>query len=279
VRTALLWNTYGRDLEWFKFSARSYLKYARDFDWAKCIVPNSDLEKFREPCAQSGIQLVGFDEWPQKGFNHHQAMQCMGDLHFPDADVIFHLDADCVFASHCSPEAWLPSGQVLLPFTDFCKFLTRPVDPDEQTSFMGCTGRRIDFNRGQYLWKFAADFALGWNVERETMAWMPLAHVREVYSKTREIISKRFNQSFEDYVRGCRNEWPQSFCEFNTLGAVAYRFFEDRYHWTNLSVTGYPFAGKVVQCWSHGGFDRGHEFAGEVGGYQTPRQLFARLGL
>lgn len=279
MTSGLLWNTFGGDLDWFRRSARSYKKYARGWNFVKCIVPNPDYAAFREPCEENGILLVGFDEWPGKGFNHHQMLQCCGDLHFPEADVVFHMDADCVFASPCSPADWLPGGKALLLFTDFFRFLDRPLVPDEEKTFMGFSGRRIDFNRGQYFWKFCSDFALGFPVERETMGGFPIVHIREVYQKTREIIESRFGKSFEEYVRGCRNDWPQTFCEFNTLGGVAHKFFQDRYQWQDVSVQGYPFAGKVEQCWSHGGFDRPHHFSGEVGGYQTPRQLFERLGV
>lgn len=279
LKSGLLWNTYAGDLNWFRHSARSYKKYARGWDFAKCIVPRSAVADFHPICEENGIFLDCFDEWPGKGFNHHQAMQCCGDLHFPDAGVIFHVDADCMFASECSPSDWLPEGKVLLNFMDFKHYLNQPVTPEEEKTFMGFTGRRMDFDRGQYLWKFAADFALGFPVERETMQEMPIVHIREVYAKTREVISARFGKSFEDYVQSCRNEWPQSFCEFNTLGGIAHKFFQDRYHWRNIHADGHAFAGKVVQCWSHGGFDRPHNFAMEVGGHQTPRELFARLGI
>lgn len=243
------------------------------------MVPNSDLELFKRECESAGIILVGFDEWTGKGFNHHQAMQCFGDHHFPEADVVFHIDSDCVFASPCTPANWLPGGKILLPFTDYSRFLDRPLQPDELANFMGWSGKRIELNRGQYMWKFAVDYALGFSAERECMAWMPLAHCREVYIKTREIIEARFSQPFEEYLKSCRNEFPQTFAEFNTLGAVAHKFFQEKYCWWNVPVSGYPFAGKVVQCWSHGGFDRPHDFAKEVGGHQTPKQLFSRLGL
>lgn len=279
MRTALLWVSFHKDLPWFEASARSYAKFARGFNFARCVVPNRDYSIFRSICEETGIVLVGFDEWPDKGFNHHQVQSCYGDMHFPEADVIFHLDSDSVFANHCTPEDWLPGGKVLLPFTDYSKFLDRPVAPDEQANFMGFTGNRIDFNRGQYLWKFAAEFALGFPAERECMAWMPLAHIRETYSMMRSVVENRFQKTFDDYVRSCRNEFPQTFAEFNTLGAVAHKFFNERYCWWNISSHGYPFAGKVVQCWSHGGFDRPHDFAIEVGGHQTPRQLFYRLGI
>ncbi len=279
MKTGLLWVSYRNDFPWFEMSARSFAKFAKGWDFAKCVVPNQDFGIFRPACESAGIYLTGFDEWPGKGFNHHQAMQCYGDLHFPEAEVIFHIDSDSIFSSECSPSDWLPGGLILLPFTDYVKFLDGPVGPDEMANFMGCSGKRIDLNRGQYLWKFAVDYALGFPAERECMAWMPLAHYRGVYSKARDTISHRFSKSFESYVSTCRNEFPQTFAEFNTLGAVAHQFFQEKYCWWNISTHGYPFAGRVTQCWSHGGFDRPHEFGKEVGGYQTPRQLFQRLGL
>lgn len=280
MKTALLWNTFGGDLTWFEYSARSYVKYASGWDHAKVIVPSQDSPAFEPICRQYGIALAAYEDWPGKSFNAHQAMTCYSDQHFPhDVDVIFHMDADCVFASPCTPVDWLPGGKVLLPFTDFSRFLSTPLYPEEQAHFMGCTGLRSDFNRGQYMWKFAADFALGWSVERETMAWMPIAHRREVYSRTRELIEAHHRRPFDEYVKWCRNDFPQTFCEFNTLGGVAHKFYQDLYHWQDVALQGHAFAGKVVQSWSRGGFDRPHEYVQEVGGYQTPMQLFQRLGL
>ena len=275
MKTGVLWNTYGGDIEWFRLSARSFRKYARGFDYAKCVVPNPHLHLFQPVCQEHAITLCGFDEWPGAGFNHHQAMQCRGDEHIPGADVIFHVDADCMFASPCQPSDWLPGGKPYMMFTDFKDILQYPVGRNEAADFIN---GRIQSPRGAYFWKWAAEHALGFDVPRETMGWMPIMHVPETYRKTREIVTSR-HRNFDSFVCSCRNAWPQSFCEFNTLGAVAYKFFENRYHWVQPKVDGYPFAGKVVQCWSHGGFDRPHEFCREVGGRQTPRQMFQRLGL
>lgn len=281
MKTALLWNTYGGDLAWFEYSARSYAKYAAGgWDYAKVVVPSQDSPAFEPICRQHGIALAAFEDWPHQSFNAHQAMTCLADTHFPDdVEVVFSMDADCVFASPCTSDDWLPGGKVLIPFTDFSRFLLTPLHHNEQANFMGCTGLRSDFNRGQYMWKFAADFALGWSVERETMAWMPIAHCRDVYRLTRDIIAAHHRMPFEAYVKTCRNEFPQTFCEFNTLGGVAHKFFQERYHWQDVALQGHAFAGKVVQSWSRGGFDRPHEYVQEVGGYQTPMQLFQRLGL
>lgn len=276
VKAALLWVTYRKDLEWFRVSARSFGRHARGFIAAKVVVPNPDVEAFREAAEPYGIAVCGFDEHPSKGMLHHEMMVCCGDLHFPEADVIFHIDSDCVFAFPFTPDEYLPDGKVLIPFTDFQRMLTTPLFHDEMRNFMGFTGRAIDFNRGGYFWKFAADFALGFPVDRATMVGWPMAHLRETYAKTREIISARHG-NFEDYIFSCRNEFPQTFCEFETLGAVAHRFFQDRYSWRDIETQGYPPV-RVISSWSHGGMDRPHDYPGEVGGNQTPRQLFQRLG-
>lgn len=282
MRTGLLWNTFRGDIEWFKISAKSFTKFARGWDRAMCRVPCADLKLFAPICHQHGIELSCADEWPGKGFNWHQLQQCYADVIIPDADVIFHIDGDCVFGMPCTPADWLPNGKILMPYTDYEVFLKYPVRMDEQRTFMGLTGQKIDYDRGQYNWKFAVDFALGWNATRECMAWMPIAHHRDVYAKTREIITERFpDQGFDNYVFNARNAHPQTFAEFNTLGAVAHKFFEDRYHWHSIHMNPHPFYGKVIQSWSRGGFDKEHNYLPQVpsGEINTPRKLFNHLGL
>lgn len=276
--TGILWVSYARDIEFFKVSAKSYSKFATGWDFAKCVVPNVDLELFQPICEANGITIAGFEEAPGKGMLHHQIMVCRADEHLPEAEVIFHIDSDVVFATPTQPTDFLPSGRIFLPFTDFSNLLSTPVRPNEMIDFMGFSGRRMDFHRGQYNWKFCADFALGLEVPRATMMAWPVCHHREVYGRTRAIIESRFKRKFNDYVLSCRNEFPQTFCEFETLGGVAYHYFEDRYHWHNIHVLG-NLVPKLVAAWSHGGLHRPHHFPGEYGGFQTPFQLYRRLGL
>jgi len=279
----LLWVTYKKDLKWFEFSARSYAKFAKGWNFAKCIVPKRDVKAFKPVCEANGIEVWGGDEWEDKPFNWHQNMKCHADDHLPGADVIFHCDADSVFAQKCSPADWLPNGKVLLPYQNYDTFLRRLIGPDEMSAFM--SGEYIDRDLGQYNWRFAVEYALGRRVQRECMRWLPVAHRREVYQKTRQLISERFPRGkFDGYVRSCRDTWPQSFCEFNTLGAVAHIYFEDSYEWHNIYKRGFPFVGKVIQSWSHGGLNKKIK-PGNVGGQaagksiNTPRKLFANLGL
>lgn len=283
MKAALLWVTYAKDLPFFEASLNSYVKFASGFSYTKVIVPNPDVAAFRRLCDPHGVCVVGIDEPEGKGMVMHMAMQMLGDTHFPpDADFIFHIDADCVFHQRATPIDWVADGQKpILPFRDFDTLLQRPVERDEMMTFMGYTGRTIDFNRGAYLWKFAADFALGFPVIRQTMTRMPMVHHRKVYAQARDIIERRFETDIISHICAGRNEWPQQFCEFETLGAVAHRYFNDEYHWVDVTRQGVPL-NKVTQTWSHGGLDANMEQDRPqiiAGKHQSPRQYFQSLGL
>lgn len=292
-RTGLLWVTYGRDVDWFRISAKSFRKFATGFDWAKCVVPNPDLRLFDPICKEFAIHLAGFDEWPGLGFNSHQMMKCYGDHHFPAADIICHIDADSVFAKPVTPADWFvenPTGGhplILLPATKYKHFLREPLAPDEMKNFMGYRGRVMDFNRGQYWWKFAVDFALGWDEEFEYMAWMPLLHHRSVYGAMRKLIAERHgvpggkpDEQFDGYVKAQRNDHPQSFCEFNTLGAVAHKYFPDLYNFHDMDG-GLPWVGKVIQSHSRSPMEKEHNYGEQVDdkSINSPIKLFRHLGL
>lgn len=283
LKTALLWVTYGKDIQFFEASLRSYQKFASGFTYTKVIVPNGDVPAFKSLCDPVGVTVAGIDEPPGKGMLMHMAMQMLGETHFPgDADFIFHIDADCVFNQPTTPLDYLPGDKPMICFRDWDTLLTRPVGPDEIETFMGFTGRKIDFNRGSYLWKFAADFALGFASQRQTMSMMPVVHRRETYLQAREIIEHRFHTDIISHVLNGRNEWPQSFCEFETLGSVAHRYFGDRYHWHELDKqNGYP-AVHVTQTWSHGGLDSREECGRPqiiAGIHCSPREYFQSLGV
>jgi len=282
VKAALLWVTYAKDLPFFEASLNSFLKFASGFAYAKVIVPNEDVPAFRRLCDPVSIEVKGIEEPPGKGMVMHMAMQMLGETHFHnDATHIFHLDADCVFNSRATPQNFLSDEKPIVTFRDFDELLTRPVERDEVQTFMGFTGRSIDFQRGAYLWKFAADFALGWPVIRQTMTRMPIVHLREVYPKAREIIEARFQTDIISHVVAGRNAWPQQFCEFETLGGVADKFFRDHYYWHHLTTHGFPPCA-VTQTWSHGGLDATFEQERPqiIGGiHQSPRQYFQSLGI
>lgn len=256
MKTAALWVSHAKDLEWFRASAKSFSRHARGFDFAKVVVPNTDVAAFKAAADPHGIMVCGFGQHPSKGFLHHMIMKCRGDEHFPQADVVFHLDSDGVFAFPFHTRDYLPDGKALLRFRDW-SLVVRPET---------------------LKWKAASEAAVGGPALRETMAGWPLCHIREVYPKVRQEVERIHRCSFDDYVFQQQNSFPQTFCEFETLGVIAHRFFQERYSWRNTQTQGHPPV-QYVSSWSHGGFHLPHEYPSEVGGKQTPHQLFQRLGL
>jgi len=260
MKTALLWNTYQGDLPWFRYSAASFTKFARGrFHSVACLVPSRHRDAFREPCERNGITLLAENDWPDKSFNWHQLKQCEADMAFPEADAIWHMDADTMFTSPSGPEDWVRGGKLICPYVSFDHLLTG--------------GRE-----GPWQWKSRVDDAIGGDATRATMTGHPHCHYRNVYAKTREAVEKH-NHSWAAYVNRQQNSFPQGFCEFETLGSVAYRYYEQDYYWLDLQKETHPSIGHIAQCYSHGGLNRQHDFGPALGGVQSPMELFRRLGL
>jgi len=261
LKTALLWNTYAGDLHWFRFSVASFSKFARGrFNMVACFVPTRHRDQFREVCEQHEILLFDRPDWQDKSFNWHQMWQCQADMLFPHAGAIWHMDADTVFAAPCGPEDWMSNGKLICPYVSFDHLLAG--------------GGRF----GTWQWKSRVDDALGGDAKIATMTGHPHCHYRNVYAKTREEVA-RHTHSWEKYIHRQQNSFPQGFCEFETLGAIAHRFYHNDYVWRDLQTGTHPSIGRTAQCLSHGGLDGLHQFPEWLGGTQTPRQLFQRIGL
>lgn len=201
----------------------------------------------------------------------------------PDCDWIAHIDADCVFAKPSTPETWKDAqGKFFMVCRPFEDLLTEPLRPGEEIAFMGADGLKSEMNRGQLMWRWTTEFALGWSPAYETMQAMPLFYPRAVYQSLRKVMNERHG-NWEEYILSCRNEFPQTFCEFNALGEISAHFFSSYYNWWMLKGLTFdcypPCRGHVIQSWSHGGLDRVHDFSSDGGRTESPRQMFVRLGL
>lgn len=260
MKTGLLWNTFRRDFEWFRYSAASFLKFARGWDYATCVVPAQDRELFEPVCKKADIHLLSGEEWPDAGFNWHQMIQCKADHMMPYSDAIWHFDGDCAFIAPCEPRDFMStSGKLIQNFFTFRE-------------------RLAISEWGPGMWKSRVDAALGGDVELSVMTGHPHCHYREVYEATRNAVTRQHATGFDEYVRSCKNEFPQGFCEFETLGAIAQRVFHNDYHWNHLtSPNQRPNGHLVAEGWSHGGLDNAYD--DRLDGKSTARQYFAALGI
>lgn len=236
MKTELMLVTFRRDYRYLTFWLRGFKKYVRGIDRCTILVPNPDLPELQrivsESSGESGIPIrcLGGDEWPGKGFNWHQAQICTADEWCPDADVIVHSDPDRVFISPFTPDNFIRDGKPIIVHATYQWLFS------QQANLM--------------MWKDVAERALGIPCGMEVMRRMPIPHIREVYPSTRRMVELHTRLPFDEYVSRQRHEFPQGFCEFNTIGMVAWEYFRDRYVWLDQEKGEYP-TDVVLNCWSH----------------------------
>ena len=201
--------TYAKDYDFTSYTLRSIQKFSSGFAGITMVVPYKDLARFSPLAKKHDCNLRGYFEAEAKGFLHHQVCKCEADLWCPkDRDLIVHIDADCVFK-----------------------------EPFGLKNFMGRTGpllvreRFDDFKHypARYSWRACVEHALGIEMPWETMVRHPSVFHRELYPAMRAHIEERHHLPFTQYVLLQRNEFPQTFAEFPTLGGYALEWWGARY--------------------------------------------------
>jgi hypothetical protein len=234
--------SYARDFRYLFYCLRSIVKFTSGFNQVVLLIPNKDSFLFTESIPDdlkdklgNFIKVIYFDEWENKGMLHHMYKVLIADIDCPDVDYILHLDSDIV--------------------------ITQPMDVSE----FFCEDKPILFHMkyetlgknhpGVLLWQVAVTNALGWVPDHEFMRSRFLTYKRTLYSKTRELIENYTKQSLDEYIKIQKNEFPQTFAEYPTLGEVAWKFFHDDYYWVDVDKEEhFKFAkgdAKIRQAWSH----------------------------
>lgn len=204
-RMDILIVTFSRDREFLLYCLKSIASYSRNFGSVTVVVPAHEIGMFRS--LPKAVHLVPMKEEPGKGHLSHLVAKCNADVFCPDADLILHVDADCMFWDSFGPEDYLPKGKPLLVREAYDQLL----------------------NPNRKYWRETVKRATGLLPAYETMVRHPQVHLREVYARTRQLVKDYTGRDFADYVLSCENAFPQGFAEFPTLGAVALQEFADRY--------------------------------------------------
>ena len=210
MKSELFLVTYAKDYDFTSYTLQSIDKFAKGFAGVTIVVPWKDEQRFKPLAKKHDCNLRSYWESESKGFLHHQVCKCEADLWCPkDRDLIFHIDADCVFKEPFSPE-----------------------------TFMGLTGKPIlvrerfdDFRHypARYSWRNCVEHALGIEMPWETMVRHPGVFWRDMYAQMRAKIEERHHYPFTQYVLLQRNEFPQTFAEFPTIGGYALGWHAERY--------------------------------------------------
>jgi hypothetical protein len=249
---------------WLRWALKSIVRFASGFRQVMVAIPEQETSGLNawlgEFSNNNGvpIRLKMFKDWPGRGFLCHE-WQIISTDQFTDADYFVHLDSDTLFYAPVTPADYFVDGKPVLMHASY-DWLHQVV----QANLM--------------MWRETVVNAIGGSAPMETMRRHPAVHPREIYALTREMIEKHTGRHPMEYVHSCREEFPQGFCEFNTLGAVAWRHLHDKYHWIDhqrLHETGTPWPdNKLCQFWGHGPVDVAQEPVYEGKPFRcTPEEL------
>lgn len=240
--TDILIVSYAKHFPWLKYCLRSITRFATGFRQVKILIPDSDLTAINPILAEFSnhtgipIRVQCYEDWPGKGFLRHEHVIVCAD-EFTDADFILHFDSDCLFTQPVTPDDYFIDGKPVLMHATYHWLVTT------QQANLG-------------MWKEGVERAIGGVSEHEFMRRHPAVHHRKTYAKAIECIQAHTGQHAADYIASCREEFPQGFCEFNTLGEVAWRHFHDDYRFWNQETEGFIKPHMVVQFWSHASPDQ-----------------------
>lgn len=221
MKAELFLVTYGPDFEFTEYTLRSIHKFGTGFSGITIVVPFQDDAKFKSLATKYGCNVRSFYEASGKGFLHHQVCKCEADIWCPKGvDLIVHIDADCIFERPFSLDTFLHKGKPVLVREHFEDFKHYPA---------------------RYSWKHCAEYALGFPIEWETMVRHPSVFHADMYSRMRKHIEQRHKYPFTQYVVLQRNEFPQTFAEFPTLGAFALHDSPNEYQIVTRVYTPGPY--------------------------------------
>lgn len=238
MKVSILIISYIKHFSWLKQCLRSIEKYATGFHEVSVWVPNEDIAEMQKLASEYHgsvpLKVIGYEDWPEKGMLKHFDLIFHADQCCPEADYIAHVDSDCIFIENVQPDDYFVNGKPVLMYGRY--------------EWLGKIEPAI------LIWQEGASRALGWLPEMETMRRHPAVHGKMTYLLTRQCVERHTGRPISDYIRDQRNEFPQTVNEFPTLGAYAWRFLSQQYHWINHETEPRP-KDKIFQMWGHGAMD------------------------
>ena len=186
----------------------------------------------------------------------------------PEADFIFLRGSDCIAADRFTPGPFFSSeGKPVMLYTTYADL-------------------NVPGHSNAMPWRKGVKRVLGWEPHAEFMRRLPLAYPRGMFAPFRAFVEQLHGQPFETYIYEADAKFGHT-SESNCLGAYAWKFMPDIFHWVdttaagveNGEVRGWP--SPIRQFWSHGGLDRPMEasfvFDGLQSAGRTPRAVIDHI--
>lgn len=206
--------TFARDFVYLEYCLKSIDKFASGFELVTILIPQNDMPMlmglFPRWDIKSTIRIKTMDEWPGAGFLHHEYMVMTTDQwRCGKSQFTCHIDSDCIFIEPVTPEYYLQDGKPILRYEEFDTLCAR--HPSHR-QWEDCTAQCLPY-----------DFLY------ETMRTHPEVYHIDTYARARERMREKTGEEVNTYIMRQKNSYPQTFCEFVTLGNVAMHDFHEQY--------------------------------------------------
>lgn len=224
----VLYVTYAKDAEWFRWSLRVLRKNLTGYRNIYVVCPKQDGELiYSIAFPGENTWLRAIEDWPGQGYYWQQWVKMNADA-YSDADYIMHADSDAFLNGSVDVQDFFVDGKPSWLWSYYSDF-KEPVPWQQPTQqFTGLT------------------------CEREMMQGFPFILHRSTYQQVRNWRgSYPVKQGTEDYIRTVARDGGK-FSEFNVMGRIAWEKQHDLYHWVDRNRDPWPKGfHHSRQFWSH----------------------------
>jgi hypothetical protein len=217
--------SYWRDLAWLELCLASVARFCSGFRELIVVVPRSSEAWLRRRLGRlERARLELCPHYPDD-YLGQQVTKLHADA-YTDAELVCHVDADCIFCAPIRPEDLLDYGKPMV--------VTRPYALLDR----------------HWPWRRPTEEFLGREVTFDFMQRPPFVFPRWLYGRLRDHAVRRHGVDLERYVL---SRPPRGFSEFNALGAYAHAYHHERFAWVDAGAD--PRAPTCRWYWSWGGLD------------------------
>jgi hypothetical protein len=163
-RVEILVVSYLGDRDWLVHCLNSERQFCAGFSGVTMLVPEVERAAFASFRESQGVRLACYDRQPDPVLWHldHQRTKSRADVVCPEADLILHVDSDCVFIDRVTPDDYCLGGRPVHVVKPYWTFKSTPPP-----------------------WRACTEAAVGWAVHHETMCRLPILHWRDLYPALR----------------------------------------------------------------------------------------------
>jgi len=213
--------SYFRDFRWLTLSLRSIAKFVEGYRQIVIVMPGSSFERLR------GDEIppsIGATVFPCPEFDDDYLGQQVSKLNadrYTDADLIAHIDSDCIFQQRCMLPALVTKGG---------RPIVRMLWQSRRSSGHGWRRCIADFH--------------GTPLPFDALVPPPIAYPRKLYEDLRTQCRTRHGITIEAW---CLSRSPHTVSEFGLLTAQAWLHHRHDYCWGRADAeVGWP----CKQYWS-----------------------------